>query len=146
MKPYSQDLRDRIGTALDVAERSQPKIAEQFGVSLSFVEKLKRRIRESGSCAALPHAGGRDRGLKDEAELIRAEVAKQPDVTLGELCERVEHASGTPSSPSMMWRELQRLRLRRKKSPFTTANGIRRPSSRSEPTMSSTWSRHSSGG
>lgn len=137
MKPYSQDLRERIGRALDTVEHSQPKIAERFGVSLSFVEKLKRRIRDTGSCAALPHAGGRDRTLKDEAERIRAEVAKQADVTLSELCERVEQASGTQSSPSMMGRELQRLQLRRKKSLFTTANGIRRQSSRSGKTTSS---------
>ena len=43
------------------------------------------------------------------------EVARQPDITLNELCDRIAKVSGVESSPSMMCRELQRLNLRRKK-------------------------------
>jgi transposase len=89
------------------------------------VEKVLRRWRERSSAAALPHGGGPKRALKDEAEVIRAAVAAQPDATLKELCEGVEQAGGAQSTPSMMCRELQRLALPRKKSRSTIANAIR---------------------
>jgi hypothetical protein len=53
--------------------------------------------------------------LRACAVAIRAEVRKQPDVTVVELCARVEAATGVTASPSMMSRELQRLNLPRKK-------------------------------
>jgi transposase len=40
MKPYSQDLRDRIIQSLEAATETQRAIAERFCVSGSFVEKL----------------------------------------------------------------------------------------------------------
>ena len=126
MKPYSQDLRERIIAALETGQDAQPEIAENFGVSLSFVEKLWHRWRQTGSCAALARAGGKPRTLQDDAALIGAEVAKQPDVSLTELCQRVAGAGGATASPSMMGRELQRLNLPRKKSLSMTPSGTRR--------------------
>lgn len=115
MPPYSQDLRDRIIAALEAQGDTREKIAQTFGVSRSFVQKLWRRWRETGQSAAWPHGGGRGRVLTQDAARIQKEVARQPDVTLAELCERVERAGGAKSSPSMMCRELQRLNLPRKK-------------------------------
>jgi len=126
MKPYSQDLRERLIAALEEGQDSQPEIAENFGVSLSFVEKLWQRWRQSGSCAALARAGGKKRALREDETIIREQVAKQPDVSLLELCQRVAEASGTKASPSMMCRELQRLDLPRKKSPSTTPSATPR--------------------
>jgi hypothetical protein len=54
MKPYSQDLSERIIAALETGTDSQSEIATTFGVSLSFVEKLWRGWRKIGDCAALP--------------------------------------------------------------------------------------------
>jgi len=115
MKPYSQDLRERVIAAVETGEHSQPALSDLFSVSLSFIEKLLRRWRKTKSSATLPPGGGCPRALKDEAERIRAEVTRQPDITLNELCERIAKAGGVESSPSMMCRELQRLNLRRKK-------------------------------
>jgi len=115
MKAYSQDLRDRIVTALESYTMTREQVAQTFGVSRSFAQKLLRRWRETGSAAALPHGGGRPRTLARDTRRIRAEVKRQSDATLAELCERVEQAGGPSSSPSMMCRELQRLNLRRKK-------------------------------
>lgn len=119
MRPYSQDLRQRIVEALEADEETQPEIADRFGVSLSFVEKLWHRWRKTGSCAALPHGGGPKRALADDQALIREEVARQPDASLTELCQRVAQAGGAFASPSMMWREIKRLKLPRKKSRST---------------------------
>lgn len=115
MRAYSQDLRDRIVTALDAHTMTRGQVARTFGVSRSFAQKLLRRWQETGSAAPRPHGGGRPRTLEKDWTRIRAEMKRQPDATLAELCKRVEQAGGQPSSPSMMCRELQRLDWRRKK-------------------------------
>jgi len=127
MKPYSQDLREKIVRALE-GDNTQEEMADRFSVSLSFVEKLWRRFRTTGSCAALPHAGGRLRTLREHEAALRKEVAAQPDLTLEELCTRVQ-AAGAPSvCLATMCAELQRLDLPRKKSRSTTASKTRRAS------------------
>lgn len=126
MGPYSQDLRERVIAAGKVGQQSLAEIARTFGVSESTVDKWHKRWRETGSVAALPFAGGRRRALRDCAAFIRAEVKKQPDSSLDELCARVKESEGVAASPSMMCRELQRLNLPRKKSRSTIANGRRR--------------------
>ena len=119
MKPYSQDLRDRVLAAVKETKLSQAKIAKAFKISKSALEKWLRRQHETGACTALPHGGGHPRALAGSEAFIRAQVKKQPDITLEELCARVAKAKGIQTSPSMMCRELHRLRLPRKKSPST---------------------------
>jgi putative transposase len=126
MKPYSQDLRDRVLAAVKETKLSQAKIAKTFKISTSTLEKWLQRQRETGACTALPHGGGNPRALANCEAFIRAQVKKQPDVSLDELCARVAEAKGVQASPSMMCRELQRLGLPRKKSPSTIANARRR--------------------
>ena len=126
MMPYCRDLRERVIAAVEAGLWSQAEVAETFSVSLSTVEKWWRCHRETGCCPALPHAGGVRRALADAEDFLRAEIARQPDVTLEELRTRVAEAKGVIASPSMMCRELQRLGLPRKKSRSTTASGIRR--------------------
>ena len=123
MQPYSQDLRRRVIAAIKTGKKNQLEIAETFGVHLSTVEKWWRRWRKTRTVAALPQVHGPRRALRDCAMFLRAEVKRQPDATLAELCARVAEATGVSASPSMMCRELRRLRLPRKKSHFTTANG-----------------------
>ena len=126
MKAYSQDLRERVIAAVDAGQQSQAAIAQTFGISESTLDKWVKRWRDTGSVAALPFAGGRRRTLKGCTTIIRAEVKRQPDVTLDELCERVEAQSGVSASRSMMSRELQVLALPRKKSRSATAPKTRR--------------------
>ena len=121
MRPYSQDLREKIIRALE-ADHTQEEAADRFSVSLSFVEKLWRRWRTSGSCAALPHAGGRRRALREHEAAIRKQVTEQPDVTLSELCDRLASAGAPSVSLATMCAELARLDLPRKKSRSTTAS------------------------
>jgi transposase len=125
MKPYSQDLRDRVIAALQAGE-TQAAVAARFSVHKSTVEKWWYRQRDTGSCAALPHASGPQRTLQASDDFIRAEVKCHPDATLEELCARVQEEHGVSASPSMMCRELQHLALPRKKSRSTTVSA-RRP-------------------
>lgn len=121
MRPYSNDLRRRIIERIQGNEETQAEIAEYFSVSISFVEKLLHRFLATGSFEAKPHAGGRERSLKDYEALIRAEVKVQSDITLAELVEKVAQVSGKPRVGVMtMCDELRRLKLPRKK------NGLRR--------------------
>ena len=115
MKPYSQDLREKIIYALQAQEETQAEVAERFCVSHSFVVKLWRRCSTTGSCAALPHAGGRARSLKDSEAVIRHQIAAQPDLTLAELCQRVTQSGGKSVSRKTMCLELQGLNLPQKK-------------------------------
>ena len=124
MKPYSQDLRERAIAALE-AGTTQAEVAVQFDIHKSTLEKWWYRWRDTGSCAALPAHSGPKRKLQAAESIIRAEVKKQPDVTLAELCERVQEAKGLRVSESMMCRELQILDLPRKKSRSTTASARR---------------------
>jgi transposase len=126
MRPYSQDLRARIVQALEGQDGSQAEIAEQFAVSLPFVEKLWRRWRTTGSCAARPHEGGRQRSLREAEALIRAELACAPDLTLALLCARVAQAGHGQVSTKTMCLELKRLRLPLKKSRSMPVSAIRR--------------------
>ena len=125
MKPYSQDLRERAIAALE-AGTTQAEVAVQFDIHKSTLEKWWYRWRDTGSCAALPAHSGPKRKLQAAESILRAEVKKQPDVTLAELCERVQESKGLRVSQSMMCRELQILDLPRKKSRSTTASARRR--------------------
>jgi len=126
MKPYSQDLRERVLAAVQEDEHSQAHLANKFKIGLSTLEKWLARQRDTGTCAALPHGGGRTRTLQDCEGFLRAEIKKQPDVTLEELCTRVAEAKGLDVSSSMMCRELQRLQLPRKKRSSTIVSATRR--------------------
>jgi len=117
---YSTDLREKIVRACDEGLGSQRQIAEMFGVSRSFVEKLLHRRRTTGDVAALPHGGGRATLCQHkEHALVRRLIEKQPDATLDELCEAVEHKRRLRVSRPTMSRLLRRLDLPRKKSRST---------------------------
>jgi transposase len=128
MKPYSQDLREKIVRALEAQDETQEEIAARFAVSTSFVVKLWRRWRETGSAEALPHAGGRSRSLRAVEATIRRALDRQPDLTLAELCEEVGASGGAAVSTKTMCLELRRLTLPRKKSRSTTQSATRRAS------------------
>ncbi|BBA36944.1 transposase, ISSpo6 orf A [Methylocaldum marinum] len=88
MTPYSLDLRQKIIAALDRGVGSQRTVADLFGVSLAFVERLLQRQHTTGTLAPRPHAGGPPRCLDETDErLIRQCLEQQPDLTLDELRE-----------------------------------------------------------
>jgi len=126
MKAYSTDLRERVVSSVESDECTIPEAARRFKVSEPSVERWLARKRATGSWAPRPHAGGVPRTLAAAEAVIRAAVKTQPDATLHELCERVEHETKLKSDPSMMCRELARLKLPLKKSRSTPANATRR--------------------
>ena len=97
------------------AGRSVGDVAAQFRVSVSFIHKLRRHQRTTGSLAALPHRGGPAPLLDAPARAeLAACVARQPDATLDELRGQLA-ASGALAGRTTVWQALQTLDLRRKK-------------------------------
>ncbi len=126
MDAYSMDLRERVAAACDSGMLSQPEIAEQYEVSVSFITRLLRRRRETGSLAPKPHTGGPAPVLDErDRERIAARVRGQPDITLAELCARIAHRV----SDSTMSRLLIAMGLTRKKRRFTPTSATARVSS-----------------
>ena len=113
MRPYSIDLRQRVVAAYDAGEGSQEHVAARFAVSTSWVRKLLRRRRATGSIDPKPHGGGHVPAFDAPAEArLRQAVRDDSDATLEEL----GRASGVTCSPSAVYRALDRLGIARKRS------------------------------
>jgi transposase len=131
MKAYSIDLRERIVAAVENDELSQAEAAEQYEVSVSFIEKLLHRWRTTQDLSARRGRPGPKRVLAPYGDWLRALVREQPDLTLDEIAERVWQAHQVRVNHSMVGRELQLLKLPLKKSRSTPASATRRASKRS---------------
>ena len=116
MKAYSTDLRERAIESVESGECNIPQAARRYKVSEPSLERWLAKYRKTGNCAPRPHAGGPARKLAPAEAAIRSAVKAHPDATLRELCEIVEKETKIQSAPSMMQRELVRLKLPRKKS------------------------------
>ena len=123
MKAYSTDLRQKIIEACQRGQATQHAIADLFGVSVSFVEKLLQRYRTTGTFTAKPHGGGQKRRLDATADQrILAWIQAQPDLTLSELQSKTGQELGIRLSLATLCRHLKRLGLTRKKSPSRPPN------------------------
>ena len=91
MKTTSLDLRRRIVETYDEGEWTQEEVAKRFRVSLGMVKKLLMQRRRTGQIAARHRFSGRKARLLPErgAELKRL-VAKEPDLTLTEMKDRLK--------------------------------------------------------
>src|SRR3954449_2660757 len=121
MTPYSQDLRQRVLDTVRRGEGSLRQIADRFLVSVSFVTRLLRTHRDTGSLEPQPHGGGNPAVLTPEdLERLRALIRQQPDATLEECRQRL----GVGCSTMTISRALSRLGLpRKKKVPRATEQG-----------------------
>lgn len=114
--PYSTDLRQRVIDAYKAKEGSLRQLADRFKVSLSFVQRLIRRNRDTGQVIPKPHAGGAIAKITVEGlPTVQQLVDEQPDAILSELCERLAKHSGIQVSIPTMHRAVQRLELSTKK-------------------------------
>src|SRR4051795_6900085 len=85
MKPYSQDLRQRVLETVRRGEGSLRQIARRFLVSLSFVTLLVRTHRDTGALEPKPQGGGNPAVLTPEdLQRLRDLIRQQPDATLQE--------------------------------------------------------------
>jgi transposase len=126
MDAYSPDLRFRILGACIEGTDTRKGVADTFGVSRSFVQKLLRCWEQRGELAPKPHSGGRPPML-DEAALgeLRRLVQAQSDATLAGLCSALRDSGNATVSAPTVCRALQALDLPVKKSPCTPTSGTR---------------------
>jgi transposase len=116
MKAYSLDLRERVVRAYEQGQRSIAEIAQQFNVGQTFVKKMLRQKRETGSVTPLGHGGGRQPSLTDkEHRLLRRRVQERSDASLAELQEHLATATGITVSLPTIHRSLRDSSLSRKK-------------------------------
>src|SRR2546421_11593767 len=95
MTPYSQDLRQRVLDTVRRREGSLRQIARRFLVSVSFVTRLLRAHRDTGSLEPKPHGGGNPAVLTPgDLERLRELIPQPPDATLEEWRQRL----GVPGS------------------------------------------------
>jgi transposase len=116
MRAYSPDLRERVVAAYATGQLTISQVASRFAVSVSFVDKLLKRQRTSGSVAALPHRGGPAPRLQEaDRQRLAACVAARPDATLAELGQQLVAAGSPAVGQTVLWHTRQALDLRRKK-------------------------------
>ena len=110
MRPYSQDLRQRILDTVARGEGSLHRIAQRFLVNVSTIVRLLKQHRQTGSAEPKPHAGGRRPALApDDIKRLRELIREQLDATLDELRDLL----GVSCSRMAISRALKRLRITR---------------------------------
>lgn len=95
MKPYSLDFRQKVVEAYEVGGISQRQLAQNFRVTLSFVQGLLKRKRESGTIAPKVRIEQTPTKLNAaQLDVLRQLVETQPDATLAEFQERLHQKTG----------------------------------------------------
>jgi len=117
-KAYSLDLRQKIVEAYYEGGISQRKLAQQFGVATSFVQKLLKQSRETGSLAPKVRTAQTPTKLNEQQlEILRQLVAENNDATLEELRQMLNQRTQVLISVSTTDRMLrQKLNITFKKS------------------------------
>jgi transposase len=116
---YSIDLRQKVLVALE-SEPSSEVLAEQLGVSGSFVRKLRARVRLTGNPAPLSPPGKTRIVDPQGQEVLHALVAKRPDATLDMLVRLFPRHGGRKVSDTTIWRTLCRMGMSLRKTVFAT--------------------------
>ncbi len=101
--PYSQDLRDRVLAACSRGMATK-QITELFGVSPSWVRRVKQRLRDDGENSPRPPEPMCRHTKIDRDRLVEL-VELHPDATLVELREML----GVRCSESAVWKALDKL-------------------------------------
>lgn len=116
MKAYSVDLRQKILDTYQAGGISQRQLAERFRVTLSFIEKLLKQYRDTGSIAPKIRTQQTPTKLTNAQLETLAELVKaNNDATLAELREQLEQATGILIGRSTVDRMLRKLTLTHKK-------------------------------
>jgi transposase len=116
MKPYSNELRQKVIDAYYNAEGSLRKLAARFSVSLNFVWLLLERFRQTGCVDPKPHGGGQPPKIQGEdLDTLQRLVERHNNATLPERRDLFVRHTGVRVSASAISRALKRLHITRKK-------------------------------
>ena len=110
---YGQDLRDRV---LAWPDLTLVQVATRFGVSSSYVSKVRARLRDLGDAAPGPQHNHVPLRLAAFTDALRAQISGHPDAKLRELRSWLESTHGVRVSHPVLWKVVARLGLTLKKS------------------------------
>ena len=116
-RAYSDDLRCKVLQAYERTGAGLEDLAEQFGVSYGFTKKIRRQQLSTGRMerSAQAQHGPTSRVTEAVCTHLRAQVDAEPDLTLAELRQGLEHSLQVRLSRTRLWEALRQLGLRRKK-------------------------------
>jgi transposase len=114
MRPYSQDLRDRVLNALERGE-GPIAIAKRYEVSRVWVYLVRKRLEREDKRTSLPIGGYRKSVVASLEGEIRSWIEAKPDATLAEMCERLLAEHGVRLKASALWHQLDKWGLSFKK-------------------------------
>lgn len=114
MRPYSQDLRERVLSALERGDGTTA-IAKRFEVSRVWVYLVRKRLEREGKRTSLPIGGHRKSVVASLEAELRSWIEAKPDVTLAEMCERLVAEHGVTLKAAALWHQLDKWGLSFKK-------------------------------
>ena len=112
-RPYSNDLRERVVSAVQAGESCRA-VAARFNVAVSSVVKWHQRYRSTGSVAPCKMGGYRKRVLDEHRDFIVEQINRTPHLTLHGMKDMLAER-GVIVSHQAVWRYLRDEGLRFKK-------------------------------
>ena len=116
-RAYSDDLRCKLLEAYEAGRGSLRELAKQFRVSWGYSKKIRAQQLRTGRKERPPQTQHGPAGRLTPAveHELRVGLRRQPDWTLAELREHLQHSLGVKVSRSRLWVWLRQLGLRHKK-------------------------------
>lgn len=114
MKPYSEDLRERVVRAVLIGT-PRDDVAARFAVSMPTIERWLRLKRVTGGVASKPVPGPEAVKRNAVVAALPERLGTHADATLAEQCAWWAEQSGVEVSTATMSRALTRLGWTRKK-------------------------------
>jgi len=116
MKSYSLDLRQKILQRRQQEKISIRKLAEQFRVAKSFVQKILKQHQETGDISPRKRGGSPPKKLNNEQVVTLLEIIeKNNDATLEELAVLLEKETTIKVSKTTLWNLSKKLNYSCKK-------------------------------
>lgn len=127
-RAYENDLRCKLLEAYGSNRGSQAELAQLFGVSVGWVEKVRRQYRHTGQAERVESRHGPLSRVDESAKrcLLDA-LERRPDLTLAELQKILSDRQGVRLCIAQLWNVLKRMGVRLKKSRSTPKSGTPKP-------------------
>src|SRR5262245_10593476 len=124
-KGCSNDLRERAVAMVEEGE-SRREVARVLKLAPSTAVRWLDRWNRTGSVAAKPGTGHSRSPLKAYEQWLLDLVAKEPDLTLEEIRDRLRREKKRAVATSLVWRFYDRHKITFKKSPARSRAGSAR--------------------
>jgi transposase len=104
VRPYSQDLRQRVILAVEEEGLSRREAARRYRISEASAVKWLQAYRRGGRTRPRPMGGDRRSVLKPQASWLLGLVDRENDLTLAAVAQRLWAERGVRADVSMLSR------------------------------------------